>query len=291
MLCLFSHFTMKRLFFPCLVLLVVSCKKSDINEQSLPAAILTNVSYSTDASQKMDVYLPAGRNADSTKLMVLVHGGAWISGDKSDFTLFIPVIQQRFPGYAIVNINYRLATPTIHHFPTQENDMKAALDYLIQKSGEYKVSQKFVLLGASAGAHMALLQAYKYSSPKILAVVDFFGPTDMTDLYNFHSSDPNNQLLLHLLMSGTPVSNASLYAQSSPLNFITAQSSPTIIFHGSMDDVVPIKESTALKNRLSSFGVINEMTSYPNVGHEIWSENIMRDVYDKMERFIKTNVH
>lgn len=280
---------MKQLLFLFVIVLLVSCKKNDSVDQS-SAKTITNVSYGTDASQKMDVYLPAGRNSDSTKLMILVHGGAWISGDKSDFASFIPVIQQRFPGYAVANINYRLANTISNHFPTQENDMKAVIDFLIQKSAEYQVSQKFILLGASAGAHMSLLQAYKYSSPKILAVIDFFGPTDMVDLYNFYSSSANNQTLFQLLMSGTPSSNAGLYSQSSPINFVTSQSSPTIIFHGTADDVVPISESTDLKNKLSSFGVPNQMTSYPNVGHEIWPANVMNDVYNKMEQFIKTNV-
>jgi acetyl esterase/lipase len=239
----------------------------------------------------MDVYLPAGRSTDSTKMIVMVHGGAWISGDKSDFTFFIPVIQQRFPGYAIANINYRLATTTENHFPTQENDMKAALDYLQQKAADYQVSQKFVLLGASAGAHMALLQAYKYPSPKIRAVVDFFGPTNMSDLYNFYSSNTTTQGISQMLMGGTPSSNPFLYQQSSPINFVTSQSCPTIIFHGTADVVVPISESTELKNKLSSLGVPNEFIMYPNVGHEIWPTAIMNDAYNKMETFIKTNVH
>lgn len=281
----------KFLFLFSLVVLIASCKKEVSADPNLSAQTLTSVSYGTDALQKMDVYLPANRNTDSTKLMVLVHGGAWISGDKSDFVSFIPVIQQRFPGYAIANIDYRLATTTDNHFPTQENDMKSAIEFLTQKSNDYHISQKMVLLGASSGAHMALLQAYKYSPPKIQAVVDFFGPTDMTDLYNFYSSNPANQTIFQLLMNGTPTSNASLYTQSSPINFVTAQSCPTIIFHGTADDVVPISESVSLKNKLSSFGVATQMTSYANVGHEVWPANIMNDTYNKMEQFIKTNVH
>ena len=47
------------------------------------------------------------------------------------------------------------------------------------------ISDKFVLLGASAGGHLSLLHAYKYTTPvKIKAVVDFFGPTDLVDMYN-----------------------------------------------------------------------------------------------------------
>lgn len=281
----------KVLFLLLLVVFAASCKKEQSADTNLKAETQSNVSYGTDAAEKMDIYLPAGRSVDSTKLIILVHGGAWISGDKSDFASFIPVIQQRFPGYAIANINYRLATATANHFPSQESDMKSAIDFLIQKSNDYHISQKMVLLGASAGAHMALLQAYKFSSPKVLAVVDFFGPTDLTDLYSFYSSDPTTQNIFQLLMNGSPNSNASLYTQSSPINFATSQSSPTIIFHGDADPVVPISESVALKNKLSSLGVATQMTTYSNVGHEIWPTTIMSDVYNKMEQFIKTNVH
>jgi dipeptidyl aminopeptidase/acylaminoacyl peptidase len=92
-------------------------------------------------------------------------------------------------------------------------------------------------------------------------------------------------------MNGTPQSNPSLYQQSSPINFVTNQSCPTIIFHGNADVVVPFSESVDLKNELSSAGVANQMITYPNVGHEVWPSNIMTDVYNKMEQFIKTNVH
>jgi acetyl esterase/lipase len=292
MLFLFSRYTMKKIFFLSLIIVfAVSCKKETSADQKLKSESQTNVAYGSDPSQKMDIYLPAGRSTDSTKLIILVHGGAWVSGDKSDFASFIPVIQQRFPDYAIANINYRLATATANHFPTQENDMKSAIDFLMQRSTDYHISQKMILLGASAGAHMVLLQAYKYSSSKVLAVVDFFGPTDLGDLYNFYSSNPSTQTIFQLLMNGTPTGNASLYTQSSPINFVTAQSCPTIIFHGDADVVVPISQSLALKNKLSSFGIANQMTSYPNLGHEVWPASTMSDVYNKMEEFIKTNVH
>lgn len=281
----------KILFLSLVVVFAASCKKETSADQKLKSETQTNVAYGSDAAQKMDIYLPAGRSVDSTKLIILVHGGAWISGDKSDFASFIPVIQQRFPRYAIANINYRLATATANHFPSQENDMKSAIDFLIQKSGDYHISHKIVLLGASAGAHMVLLQAYKYASPRILAVIDFFGPTDLSDLYNFYASNPSTETVFQLLMNGTPASNASLYAQSSPINFVTAQSCPTIIFHGDADVVVPISQSVALKDKLSSFGAANQMTSYPNLGHDIWPANIMSDVYNKMEQFVQTNVH
>ena len=274
----------------CFLLVITSCQKEDNTtpNQDIPAETLSNISYGSDIAQKMDIDLPAGRQTDTTKMIIMVHGGSWVGGDKSDFNSFVTVLKQRLPGYAIANINYRLATAAGNYFPTQENDMKAAINFLEQKTSEYKVSQKFVLFGASAGAHMALLQAYKYSSPKIRAVVNFFGPADMVSLYN--SSDFNAKFGLQLLLGGTPTGNPSMYQQTSPINFIDDEDPPTITFHGDQDVIVNVSQSTLLKNKLQAFGITNQLTVYPGLGHNVWSSTIMNETYNKIEAFIKANV-
>lgn len=283
---------MKYLLYILSLFVFAGCSKNDVaTKQSLKAESLSNVSYGGDPAQIMDVYLPAGRTTDSTCTIVIVHGGAWVSGDKSDFSGYISKVQQLFPGYAIANINYRLATAATNHFPTQENDMKAALDFLVQQSVDYHISEKFVLLGASAGGHMALLQAYKYASPSVEAVVDFFGPADMTGLYEFYPEGSINRTGIQILMNGTPSDNATLYTQSSPIHFVSTQSAPTIIFHGTADDVVPVEQSEHLSEELTQAGVNNQLVTYPNVGHEIWSPTIMNDAFSKMQSFVKANVH
>ena len=276
------------LFF--LIIVLGSCQR-DVDDVANKAEAKTylDVAYGSDALQKIDVYLPEGRSSDSTRLILLVHGGAWAEGDKTDFTPYVTELQQRFPGWAFANMNYRLANATANHFPTQENDMKAAVEFLVQKSTEYKISQRFILLGASAGAHLSMLQAYKQASPRIRAVVDFFGPADMTDLYN-SASTPIAQFAFQILMGGTPSSNPTLYQSSSPLNFVSAQSPPTIILHGDMDDIVPLAQSIKLKNKLQSLGVITEMHTFPNQGHDVWPSAVMDDAFDKIEVFLKANV-
>ncbi|HEY0356865.1 MAG TPA: prolyl oligopeptidase family serine peptidase, partial [Flavisolibacter sp.] len=252
-----------------------------------PAQTLIGVSYGSDPKQNMDLYLPAGRT-DTTRLIILVHGGAWMGGDKSEMTQYVSILQQRLPGYAIANINYRLANALTNHFPTQETDMKAAVDFLVMKGSEYKISQKFVLLGASSGAHLALLQAYKYSSPKIKAVVDFFGPVNLTELYN-NTTDPTSLMAFQILLGGTPATNQAMYLQSSPIEFVNAQSPPTIIFHGEDDILVPLEQSIELKNKLQLSGVTQQLVTYPNHGHDIWPAATINDAFDKIEVFIKDN--
>lgn len=282
---------MKQILFLSFIILLTSCKKSSTADPVSTPEIISNVSYGSDPAQKMDLYLPAKRSAEDTKLILFVHGGAWFSGDKSDLEPYLPYLRQSFADYAFANINYRLATETENHFPAQENDMKAAVDFLVQKAGDYRFSKKFILLGVSAGAQMALLQAYKYPSPPVAAVVDFFGPTDLTELYSFYPAGSFNQTVFKVLMNGDPAGNPQLFAQSAPIGFVTSQSPPTLIFHGTADDLVPIGQSISLKNKLDSAGVINQMVSYSNLNHDMWPATTMNDAFDKMKLFLNANVH
>lgn len=278
---------MRNLFFITIFLatFICSCKK----DQEDRSVTMLNVSYGSNAQQKMDVYLPAERSTNNTKVMILIHGGAWNSGDKSDFNAYVDSLKKREPTYAIFNINYRLANaPDI--FPAQEQDVKAAVEFIYNKRSEYLISDKFVLVGASAGAHLALLQGYKYSTPvKPRAIIDFFGPTDLVELYH----NPPTQLvplLLNAVTGATPTTNSSLYTASSPINFVTAQSPPTIILHGGADIIVPPAQSVLLNVKLSVSGVTREYVVYPTEGHG-WFGSNLTDSFNKIQAFLAANVN
>ena len=250
---------------------------------------MLDVSYGSNAQQKMDVYLPGDRNTTSTKVIIMIHGGGWNSGDKSDFNQYVDSLKKREPAYAIFNINYRLANaPDI--FPAQEQDVKAAVEFIYSKRSEYGISDKFVLIGASAGAHLALLQAYKYSSPvKPKVVVDFFGPTDLVEMYN-NPTTPLVPLLLNAVTGTNPTINNTLYTQSSPINFVTAQSPPTIVLHGGADIVVSSSQSALLNNKLSVAGVVHQYVFYPTEGHG-WIGANLTDSFNKIQAFLAANVN
>ncbi len=263
-----------------------SCKKDDSPEQDMSVTML-NVSYGTNSQQKIDVYLPATRSTTDTKVMIMIHGGAWNSGDKVDFNEYVDSLKKREPTYAIFNINYRLANIS-DLFPAQELDIKAAVEFIYNKRQEYKISDKFVLVGASAGAHLALLQGYKYSTPvKPKAIIDFFGPTDLIDMYN----NPPNALVQPLLVAVTGVTPTvnTLYMQSSPINYITSQSPPTMILHGGTDIVVSPSQSVLLNTKLQSAGVIHQYFFYPTEGHG-WVGANLSDSFNKIQAFLAANV-
>ena len=272
-----------------LILSLGSCSKN-VTADTTDAQKISNVSYGADARQNMDIYLPADRNSSTTPLAILIHGGGWSGGDKQDFGLFIMELQKRLPGYAIANINYRLASNNNNLFPTQENDIKAAVEFLLNKSGEYKISKQLVLIGASAGAHLALLHSYKHNTnnSNIKAVVSLFGPTELVSLYN-NAPNPNIPVLLTGVTGGTPASKATIYQQSSPYNFVTAQSSPTLLFHGGNDPLVPVSQSTQLKDKLAANGVVNQYIFYPSEGHG-WTGPNLTDTFNKIEVFLKQQI-
>lgn len=268
-----------------------TCEKGAANDtiSNLPPSIYFNVSYGSDPKQVMDIYLPAGRTTASTKVMFLIHGGSWSGGDKKDFRTYIDSIKKYLPHYAIVNVNYRLANYSQNRFPTQENDIKAALTFVMNKSGEYAISENVVLLGASAGAHLALLQAYKYAEPvKVKAVVSFFGPSDIAEIYN-NPVHPQVPMLLQVLLGGTPAENPEIYHQSSPVYFVTPETCPTLLFQGGMDPLVSPRQSALLKDKLQKAGVANKLIVYPNEGHG-WRGLSLGDSFKHITGFLKVQV-
>ena len=232
----------------------------------LPAIDILDDSYGPEPIQSLNVYLPAGRTSD-TPLLIYIHGGAWIQGDKSEFDAFRPLAETYFPDYAYISIGYRLhgvGTMT-NTFPSQENDIISALEYITSQTAAWNVSDEIILAGASAGAHLALLHAYKHTDiGDINSVIALFPPTELVSLADFNLI---TQLGLTSIMGGTPVTSPDIYFQSSPVNFIDSGSTPTIFFHGTADDVVPISQSELLADRLEASGVMHEYVIYPGQGH------------------------
>ena len=257
-------------------------------KSGLPAEHHLNYSYGDDPKQVMDIYLPENRTPKETKLLVLVHGGGWNNGDKRDFSNYISELQKRLPDYAVANLNYRLFNiySGANKFPTQENDIKLAVDLLLSKAKEFNISEKYVLLGASAGAHLSMLQGYKYQRPE--AIISFFGPSDLVHLYK-NPVYPALPLLLNALVGSTPESNPSLYHDSSPINFITHNSPPTIVLQGGRDKLVPESQSALLVKKLKEEGVVHEYIYYKDESHG-WRGATLSDSFDKIEGFLKIYV-
>jgi len=269
---------------------MTSCTKNNVgngdspSKDSLPATSYLNVAYGDDNQQRLDVYLPDNRSS-STRMVIIIHGGGWSGGDKSDFDSYITEFQKRLPGYAFANLNYRLVKQSTNYFPTQENDVKSAIEFLKGKADEYNIGTEFIYLGISAGAHLAMLQAYKHSDvlqPK--GVVSFFGPVDLEQLYmNSDSSIPH---VLRSIMNTTLEGNPDIFSQSSPLHYVTSAAAPTLMLHGDQDRLVPIEQAYLLREKFLELGVTHKLIVYPGQGHG-WLGDDLTDSFNQVEAFIE----
>ncbi len=260
----------------------LSCNKS--NEQNYKT--LRNLKYGSHNRQAMDVFLPANRNSLTTPVFIWIHGGAWSGGDKSEFSNLLPELEKRLSGFAYIALNYRLFQSNTgqNRFPAQEEDIRSAVEYILSKTHEWNISQRIVIAGASAGGHLALLESYKHNHEnKIEAVVAYFPPTELIEL---HAANLYAGLVLSGALGGDPNQKSELYVNSSPVNFVSETSIPTIFFHGTADEVVPISQSILLKEKLEENQRMFQYKFYENEPHGFSIDNTFNSI-DLVSDFLR----
>lgn len=247
--------------------------------------ILFDIQYGNEENQKFDIYLPKNRSVNKTKSIVLIHGGGWIGGDKSDMFEMFNVLIKSLPNYAIININYRLANDEIKIFPSQIQDINNALEYV--KNSNFHISNKFAIIGASAGGHLALYYSYKFNqNSDIKLVCSVVGPTDLTD-----DEIMQNEQFKQVIERAIGVSkkeSPEIYQELSPLYHVTENTIPTALFYGNDDPMVPVNQATNLRNSLRENNIVNVCKIY-NGGHGNWSTEDIEDYKRTMINFITTN--
>jgi acetyl esterase/lipase len=183
-------------------------------------------------------------------LIVVIHGGGWRGGDPTQLPDLNYYLSEQ--GYAVASISYRLAPE--HQFPAAYEDVCAAIEFLKQHAGEYNINaNRIVLLGRSAGGHLALLAAYRNNDPSIRGVVAFYPPTDM----HFGFANPGNprvldsDCILRSFLGGSPTDVSDQYDAASPITFVGPDTPPTLLIHGTTDELVWCVNSQRLARQLA----------------------------------------
>ena len=276
---------------PIFTLLQISCSK-DKNELTHPInedIILENISYGPHERNKMDIMLPSGRNTTKTKILVLIHGGGWIGGDKSDFDVIlnrdnIENLKKEFPDIAVFSFNYRLATSEANQYPAAEQDVKVAMDFIFKNANTYQVNRNSTyILGGSAGAHLAALYTVKNPSPRIKGTIGISGAYELKSLYTDGNAEAKQVLVAFL--GGTPQNKEQNYFQASPLNFINNTTTKYLLLHGQDDRLVPISQAQKFETALKSKN-IDVQKLYYSGGHGIPPEHVVQG-FQTIRDFLK----
>lgn len=261
------------LFALAITLLTACSKKSEEFQESFlnsnKKSTLYSIKYGPAMRNVMDISLPANRDAN-TPVVILIHGGAWIMGDKG---YFLKEIEQfADAGIACATINYRYASDiTKVHHPDLPNDVKLAIDYIASKSARWQVStQRFGLAGHSAGGHLALITSYTLNDGRIKACCNWAGPMDLTDEEQLKITGCKEMLKIYMGFSPKNESDFEKCRQASPYWTVTSSSVPTMLLHGTEDIGIPYSNAVKMKVKLDQLGVPNEFHTFQGSGH-IWT--------------------
>ncbi|MBR4186690.1 MAG: alpha/beta hydrolase [Clostridia bacterium] len=243
--------------------------------------------YGGHERQIYDLVLPEKRCCGG--LVLSIHGGAWIHGDKGYYRDELD--EWAAKGYAAAAINYHYLSPDTH-MDTLVHDITEALAAIKKTAAENGVTlSRALLTGASAGGHLSLLYAYAMADEapiRPVCVVDYCGPTLLTDkelLEGTPSRYPPMEQWIELYsnLTGIPFRGENreefmpLLLKYSPLHYVNEHSVPTIICHGQRDDVVPFSNATALRDALEAHGVEYVFLPMPKAGHPLEQEEIFRE--------------
>lgn len=237
-----------------------------------------NIPYNNDTLKKhlLDIYLPANTQK-KIPLVVFIHGGGWLVNDKyADIGYMGNTVSALINnGMAVASIDYRFASQA--QFPALIQDCNQALSFLCKNADKYQLdANRIAIMGFSAGGHLASLQGLannngipeffmngKAQKFKIKAVVDYYGPSELTSLGS--SEDPKAPEAI--LLGASPVARPDLAKIASPVTYVDKNDPPFLIFHGEKDDMVANRQSKLLSGWLSAVGVKNELIIVPNAPH------------------------
>ena len=258
----------------------------------LPNGIRTPIP-NTGAPGTMDLHLDVYQvpSARPTPVVIQIHGGGWIRGDR-------PSSSRSFNGFfaagiSVVAVEYRNAIDS--PAPAAIEDVRCAMAWVKANAAKYNFDPTRVIpWGGSAGGHLALMAGYAPASfnpagctdqPKVVAVLDFYGPTNLAEgLTQRGSSDFTHQwLATDLPLPGDPAAPSTGRPQThwpqpdsktlararemSPVTYIRPALPPTFIVNGDSDHTVDPAQSAELKQALDTAHVPNGQYIVKGGGH------------------------
>lgn len=220
-----------------------------------------NLTYRTvgGTALQLDAAFPNPRDGLRPAIL-FIHGGGWRSGNRRAYSSEIVNAARR--GYVAVTITYRLTRPSegvpAAAWPAQYEDAAAALKWLRANAQKYSIDpRRIVIFGESAGGHLSLLVALRDRDPhRVRAVVNFFGPVDLAQLY---AESGTTRAMLQPFLGGTPASRADTYAEASPLRYVNGATPPILTFHGDRDTLVPTSQARSLDQAMKRAGRTHQL--------------------------------
>jgi acetyl esterase/lipase len=236
-------------------------------------AVTKNVPYLDDGLRhhRLDVYCSRTEHPGPRPVLLYIHGGAWVIGDKREQAR--PMLYELAArGWLCLSINYRLSPKAT--WPDHVVDCKAAIAWAKREVGAFGGDPSHIVVaGGSAGGHLASLCALTPNDPAFQAgfedadtavagCISFYGVLEMTG--DATSSGVHGQAMMKMLektvMKKTQREHADVFEAASPLHRITEHAPPFLVFQGTNDTLVPVEVARQFVERFRS--VANSQVAY-----------------------------
>lgn len=248
-----------------------------------------DLNYAGDSleAHTLDVFIP-NDGKDKHKLIVIIYGSAWYGNNlKSHAYMAIgrPLLDA---GFAVASINHRSSGDA--KYPAQINDVKGALRYLRANAEQLGIDTTFVgITGYSSGGHLSAMAGVTNGmktrtvgsttidvegniggnlehNSNVDAVVDWFGPVDMSRMENC-STVKDGSSPEAALIGGAPADNPDMIALISPITYVSENTAPMLVIHGTTDTVVPFCQSDFFSQELEKAGKLEKLIPVENGQH------------------------
>jgi acetyl esterase/lipase len=238
---------------------------------------------------KMDIYIP--NNGQKSAAVVFIPGGWWLTTPKSAGVQMGTKLAEE--GFAVASIEHRLLAAA--NYKDVIGDVKAAIRYLRAHADELNIDKnRIAVMGTSAGGYLATMAGVTGDTrdfdfgenldqeSRVQAVVDFFGPTDLTKTGADYSEDVQRLYAspgspVSLLANGTPIyknntggsilETPDTALATNPMTYIGKNTPPFLIMHGNADKTVSHSQSDLLYNALEQNGTYAEYYTINNGEH------------------------
>jgi alpha-L-fucosidase 2 len=255
----------------------------------------------------LDVRVPEGPGP--FPVVVIVHGGGFSSGDKSEGTAqvwgeYLPTV-----GFASVSVNYRLSGGMNGgaRFPGPLQDVKCAVRWVRSRTAQLRLDADAIFsFGHSAGGYFATALAttgntdeFDTSCPtassadsSVAAAVDYYGVTDFSTLASQRSQGVLNNAEQTLVGAAClPGNDTAACRVASPLTHFDAEDPPIFALHADNDTTVPVEQSHQLRDEAGRLGVPFEYLEVQEFGHgwaKRFSHPVIADARDQVVAWLRS---
>jgi len=262
--------------------------------------VFANQTYATVSGRelKLDLYKPD--HARAVPVLLNLHGGGWVAGTREGASLSaLPWMQM---GFAVVNAEYRLARTALA--PAAVEDTLCALQWIGRNAQRYNFDlSKVVVAGTSAGGHLALATGmipsdspltnqcaanepawsgpYANPAPKVAAVINWYGITDVADMLQ----GPNVRSYAVQWFGSMP-NRMELARSVSPIHYVRADGPAVLTIHGDADPLVPYAHAVRLKQAMDKAGAKNQLHTIKGGGHGGFTPEQQVEAYETIRSFL-----